>query len=433
MIGIARAKRLFADLAASSADPPGFTRPSFGPGEHAAHALLRREAEALRLETRTDEIGHLYVTLPGLDRHAPILMTGSHLDSVPHGGNYDGAAGVLAGLVLLERLAHGPTPPCDVTVMAIRAEEMIWFPEPYLGSRAAFGLLPRDTPDRVRRSDSGRTLADHMAEAGFDPQAIRDGRAQLNRNYIRAFVETHIEQGPVLADAGCAVGIVTGIRGNLRHRYCRIEGETTHAGGVPRDSRRDAVLAGAEFVHTLETRWREAEEAGLDLVLTFGEFATDPEHHGITKVPGFVSFTLDMRSQDDAFLKCFAEEVATLAMHVSERRKVHIDLGPATTAAAASLSPSLRQGLVDAAHQCGVPYQELPSGGGHDCATFAAQGVESAMVFIRNWHGSHNPNEHMELDDFACACDVLTNWAQSHLFGASQPQVPNAPKIDASR
>ncbi|PWL32767.1 MAG: Zn-dependent hydrolase, partial [Marivita sp. XM-24bin2] len=233
MTPLDRAERLFDELAQISADPPGVTRASFGPVENAAHGIIAREAGNIGLEARTDDIGNLYVTLPGRDRDAPVLMTGSHLDSVPHGGNYDGAAGVLAGLVLLERLSQGPQPPCDVTLMAIRAEEMIWFPEHYLGSRAAFGLLPKNAPDQLRRSDSGRTLADHLREAGFDPQPIRDGIAQLDKSRIAGFVEVHIEQGPVLVEADCPVGIVTGIRGNIRHRHCRIIGETTHAGGVP--------------------------------------------------------------------------------------------------------------------------------------------------------------------------------------------------------
>ena len=124
-----RAKRLFNELAKISADAPGVTRASFSPIENAAHDIIRREAKALGLEQRTDAIGNHYVTLAGRNREAPALMIGSHLDSVPHGGNFDGAAGVLAGLVLLERMADEPQPSCDVTLMVIRAEEMIWFPE----------------------------------------------------------------------------------------------------------------------------------------------------------------------------------------------------------------------------------------------------------------------------------------------------------------
>lgn len=415
MTPLDRAERLFAELARISADAPGVTRASFGPVEGAAHAMIVREAADIGLETRTDDIGNLYVTLPGRDRDAPVVMTGSHMDSVPHGGNYDGAAGVLAGLVLLERLSQGPQPPCDVTLMAIRAEEMIWFPEHYLGSRAAFGLLPKDAPDQLRRSDSGRTLAEHMREAGFDPQPIRDGAAQLDKTRIAAFIEMHIEQGPVLVEAGCPVGIVTGIRGNIRHRHCRITGETTHAGGVPRRSRRDAVLAGVELAGALEALWLEVEARGHDMVLTLGEFATDPQQHGITKVPGELRFTIDVRSQDDAVLNVFEARLQALAVEIADKRRVQIDLGRYTQAASAAMSADIRDALTEAARTCNLPHKELPSGGGHDCATFASLGIPSAMLFIRNRNGSHNPDEHMDFSDFAAACDVLTQWATTRL------------------
>ena len=415
-IALERAARLFDELARISADAPGVTRASFGPVEDAAHAMILREAKALGLETRKDAIGNLYVTLPGEDRDAPVLMTGSHLDSVPHGGNYDGAAGVIAGLVLLERLLTEPQPPCDVTLMAIRAEEMIWFPEHYLGSRAAFGVLPPGAPDGVMRSDTGRSLADHMIEAGFDPQVIRDSVPQLAAHRIGAFIEVHIEQGPVLVETQCPVGIVTAIRGNIRHRFCRIEGQTTHAGGVPRHSRRDAVLAGAELAQAMEAYWLSAEAKGDDMVLTLGEFTTDPVLHGITKVPGLLTFTLDVRSQDDTVLNLFERWVQQQAREIGARRGVRIDLGPYTQAAAAPMDASLRRGLLAAARDCDVTACELPSGGGHDCATFSSLGIPSAMLFIRNENGSHNPDEHMEFADFASACDVLTSWAEKALF-----------------
>ncbi|MGR3513876.1 MAG: hydantoinase/carbamoylase family amidase [Paracoccaceae bacterium] len=412
MNALDRARRLFDELARISSDPPGVTRASFGPVENAAHDMIRREAEDIGLEHRTDDVGNLYVTLPGTDRNAPALMTGSHLDSVPHGGNFDGAAGVLAGLVMLETLANGPMPPFDITLMAIRAEEMIWFPEHYLGSRAAFGLLPRDTPDRVCRADTGRTLADHMTEAGFDPQAIRNSVPQLNPANIRAFVEVHIEQGPVLTECGCPIGVVTAIRGNIRHRFVHIRGETTHAGGVPRKSRRDAVLAGAELVGALERFWRAAEDAGDDMVLTVGEFFTNPTTHGITKVPGDVSMTLDMRSEDDRVIDRFELFLRAAAERISSGRSVQIDLGPQTRASPARMSVNLRDELGAAAEKIGFEFKSMSSGGGHDCATFASLGVPSGMIFIQNENGSHNPDEHMAFDHFARASDTLSAWAK---------------------
>lgn len=410
MTALDRAERLFDELAKISADPPGVSRASFGPIETAAHDIIRREAQTLGLEHHADAVGNLYVTLPGRDRNAPVLMTGSHLDSVPHGGNFDGAAGVLAGLVMLERLAAAPQPACDVTLMVIRAEEMIWFPEHYLGSRVAFGQLPPDAPDRVRRADSGRTLADHMTEAGFDPQVIRDNVAQLDPAKIKVFVEVHIEQGPVLVEANLPVGIVTAIRGNIRYRFAQIKGETTHAGGVPRQSRQDAVLAGTELLAALEHWWLNAESHGQDMVLTFGEFSTDPTQHGITKVPGLVQFTLDVRSQNDALLTDFETYLTDTISDVASKRGVKITLGSSTRAKAAPMALEIQTGLKGAAEACGIPHMSIASGGGHDCATFASLGIPSGMLFIRNENGSHNPKEFMNFSDFSKACDVLTTW-----------------------
>ena len=409
------ARRLFDELAVETADPPGITRATFGAGEAFAHRLIVLEAERIGLEHRTDAIGNLYVTLPGQDRSAPVLMTGSHLDSVPHGGNFDGAVGVLGGLALLEHLAAGPQPPIDVVLIAIRAEEMIWFPEHYLGSRAAFGLLPEDTPDRVRRGDTGRTLGDHMVEAGFDPTPIREGHALLDPAKIRAFVELHIEQGPVLVEHEVPVGIVTAVRGNVRHRYASIRGQTTHAGGVPRRSRRDAVLAGAELIAALEAEWIRLETAGADFVLTIGQFSTDSAVHGITKVPGALDFTLDFRSAEPEVLDGFQVFLDQTYARISEERFVTIDLGPHTRAADAAMNPMLRAGLMAAANAEGIPALELASGGGHDCAVFAGQGIPSAMIFVRNENGSHNPDEAMEFDDFAAVWRVFRRWAEGYL------------------
>ena len=145
------------------------------------------------------------------------MVIGSHLDAVPHGGNYDGAAGVVMGLALAARLKQaGQVLRRDLVILGIRAEEMCWFPMLYLGSRAAFGLLAPDAPDTLRRTDSGRTLAEHMLEEGFDPDFIRQGRSSLDPAFIHAFVEPHIEQGPVLVEAGLPAAVVTGIRGSIR-------------------------------------------------------------------------------------------------------------------------------------------------------------------------------------------------------------------------
>ena len=406
--GLTLATRLFDDLREASLDPPGVSRASYGEGERRAHALVRAAAEALGLEIRVDPIGTLFMTLPGADRALNPVMIGSHLDAVTHGGNFDGAAGVLMGLALAARLrASGRMLPRDLTVLGIRAEEMCWFPAYYLGSRAAFGLLPPDAPDTLRRMDTQRTLAEHMAEEGFDPDFIRHGRASLDPARIHAFVEPHIEQGPVLVEAGLPCAIVTGIRGSLRHPHCRALGAWNHAGAVPRAHRQDAVLATAQLAMALDAFWDRAEATGQDLVLTLGEFWTLPTMHSPVKVPGEVGFSLDIRSEDDAVLDEAFALMQAQAEDVLARRRVTPGYGRGMRAAPARMDPRLRAALREGAARAGVPVMEMASGAGHDCATFASRGVPSVMLFIRNEHGSHNPHEAMEMADFAAALDVL--------------------------
>ncbi|BDG75041.1 hydantoinase/carbamoylase family amidase [Roseomonas fluvialis] len=405
---LALATDLFDRLAAATADPPGITRASYGEGEAAAQAILADAARALDLEVATDAIGTLRMTLPGRDRGLPAVAMGSHLDSVPHGGNFDGAAGVVIGLAIAAALrAAGRRPARDLLVLGIRAEEMCWFPAHYLGSRALFGLLPRAAPDTLRRVDTGRTLADHMADHGLDPTPIREGRALLDPARLHAFIEPHIEQGPVLVEDGLPVAIVTGIRGSLRYPLARATGAHAHAGAVPRRHRRDAAMAGVALVAALDARWATLEAQGADLVCTAGILATDPDHHTSTKIPGLLRFSLDIRSLDAALLADLDAWLHAEAARIGAARGVGFDFGPPTHAAPASMDPTLRALLARQAVAAGVPVRQMASGAGHDCATFAGLGVPSAMLFLRNPHGSHNPQEALAMADVGAGLAVL--------------------------
>ncbi len=405
---IALAGSLFDRLRAGSRTRLGVTRASYGEGEQMAHDLIAGEAARLDLEKRIDAAGNLYVTLPGRDRTLPVLMTGSHLDSVPEGGNYDGAAGVVAGLAMLARWRRaGRQPDRDITVMGVRAEELSWFPAPYIGSRAALGRLEAAALDTCVRPDTGRTLAAHMADAGFDPDAIRRGERQIEPNHVAAFLELHIEQGPILVERQLPVGIVTGIRGNLRYKHCHVTGRYGHAGAEPRETRRDALLAAVAFASRLEETWLEHEKRGLDLVCTIGQFHTDTRVHTMTKIPGEVWFTMDIRSDDNAILLAADARLREIAAEIGLARGVSIELGPYTNALPGPIDAGLRAKLLARAGTLGIPHMLLRSGAGHDAAVFATSGVPVAMIFVRNAHGSHNPDEAMELADFGHALRLL--------------------------
>ncbi len=407
----ALAERLFDELRAATHDGVGITREAYGPGEAKAHAIVGAAAAQLGLEARHDPIGNLVMTLPGSDRAAKRVLLGSHLDSVKTGGNYDGAAGVLAGLAAIAGMKRaGFVPARDVAVVAVRAEEAgSWFPVSYPGSRGALGLLkPEELA--LRRQDSGRTLAEHMREEGFDPGFVERGGRTFSAEDTAAFLELHIEQGPVLDAEGIAVGIVTGIPGSRRLRKARVIGEYNHSGATPRKYRRDAAIALAELAHRVDERWARLEAMGHALVCTFCVLETT-EEAGFTKIAGEARFQLDVRSVNPRSVDALMETLYEIVPEIEARRGVRFELGAETSSRAAPMDAAIQQGLTRAAASLGVSHRAMASGGGHDAAAFVQAGIPAGMLFVRNQNGSHNPNEAMRMEDFRSACAVVTRWA----------------------
>jgi N-carbamoyl-L-amino-acid hydrolase len=397
------AASLFDTLSRTTRHGRGIVRDSYGAGEQAAHDLARSAAEAIGLEIAVDSIGNLSMTLPGRDRAAPRIMIGSHLDSVPQGGNYDGAAGVVAGLSVLSALSRAQVVPnCDVTVMAIRAEESAWFDIAYLGSGGAFGLLDPACL-AITRSDNGQSLEATLRQQGFDPQPIRERRRLLDPAGIRAYLELHIEQGPTLVARHLPAAVVSGIRGCKRFRNARCTGAYGHSGAVDRPYRHDAVAATVALLHHMEKVWVQQEAAGADLVLTTGELYTDAAMHGPSKIAGETHFVLDIRGLGQAAMDTVAAEARAAATRIGAEYRVHFDLGATSDSPPAVMDTRLRARLMDLLDQ---PF-EMPSGAGHDAAVFAKVGIPCGMIFVRNERGSHNPDEAMSLDDFATGSRAL--------------------------
>lgn len=408
---MALARHLFDQMRRDNAhlngDAPGITRDTYGAGEQQAHALMRECAHKLGLEVTTDAALNLYLTLPGRDRTAAVVMTGSHLDSVPRGGNYDGAAGVVAGLAVLAGwIAAGLQPQCDVTVMGIRAEESAWFPVSYIGSKSAFGLLPAETLE-ILRLDTRRSLRAHLEQCGGRPDDIGVAPPHLIASRIACFLELHIEQGPVLVEAGQQVGVVTGICGSLRYRHAQVSGDYAHSGATPRSHRHDAVVALAEVIARLQQDWASMEAQGHELTLTFGQVFTDAGQADISKVSGLVSFGVDVRSRSIDSLHCMERHLLDAVAAAEQRHGVRFALGERTGSQPAQMDPLLQDQLQAAAQGFDLSQRRLPSGAGHDSALFANQGIPTGMLFVRNGNGSHNPDEAMELDDFAAGTRVL--------------------------
>ena len=400
---------LLSTLASRTADRRGVTRAAYGPGEEIAHALFRQEGAALGLVPSVDAAGNLYLHLEGRDPSLPAWIVGSHLDSVLQGRNFDGAAGVVAGLVVMKAFRDAG---CQllrgVTLMVIRAEESNWFPASYLGSKAALGVLPAESL-ALRRSYTGRSLFDHMAEAGFRPADLAAGERHLISEHIHAFVEIHIEQGPVLEAEGWPVGLVTAIAGSFRYRRARCLGAWGHSGAVPRAQRSDAVFALADLVTALDRLWARVLAAGEEATITFGEVATDAGLHGFSTISGAVDFSLDVRSTSLACLDRLHDGLVSIAAHIEAARGVCFEFGDRTGSRPARLSDDLRESFVALAKAAAIPARSMASGAGHDTAVFAQHGVPSALIFVRNQNGSHNPDEAMRIEDLLVAAKLLAH------------------------
>lgn len=395
------AERLFSELRELSRDGEGVTREAYGTRETAAMDLITKTATEAGLATASDEAGNRYVILKGASPELPEVWCGSHLDSVPCGGNYDGAAGVVAGLLAMIKMRDGHKR--TVRLVMLRGEESAWFGKCYLGSLGLFGKLTSADLGRLRRDDR-HDLADFMTAAGAAPGVLAKGTRFIEPGEIMAFLELHIEQGPVLEQSDVPLGIVTGIRGNVRHEVtCR--GEGGHSGTVPMLMRHDPVMAVADLLAVL--RLKATAAPFTDMVFTAGRIHTDASRDAVSIIPDVVKLSLEWRSLDDEQLTAFSDTVEAVAGAIAKRHGVHFDFGAETRTEPAPIDYGLRDLLDRQCQKLGVPRRDLPSGAGHDAAVFATEGVPTAMLFVRNQNGSHNPREAMRMDDFEKGVEVL--------------------------
>jgi N-carbamoyl-L-amino-acid hydrolase len=247
-----------------------------------------------------------------------------------------------------------------------------------------------------------------MLEAGADPTKLGLGRPLRDLGAIRGFLELHIEQGPTLLTAGKPVGVVTGIRGNRRCRKIICAGEYGHSGTVPRADRHDSVFAAAELITRLDDLWRAIEEEGGDMVLTFGRFSTDPSAHAVTTVPGHVDLCFDVRSHSEEVLNRAEAALLSEMRAIGERRGVTFTHDPMTGDMPIDMDRSFQDAFERGCQALSIPAMPIASGAGHDAGDFAAAGIPTSMVFVRNEHGSHNSAEHMEFDDFEKGVRLVT-------------------------
>jgi N-carbamoyl-L-amino-acid hydrolase len=387
------------ELRALTGDAGGAQRVAFTAPWAAARAWLRGKLIGLPVECAQDEAANLWVTLRG--RSERELLIGSHLDSVPDGGWLDGCLGVVAGLEVLRRIAAEGVPPVTVRLVDWADEEGARFGRSLFGSSAASGSMD---PDAVRDLTDSRGIRLEDAVAGYGVDLDRIGAAARQLERAAAYLELHIEQGPVLESMGLPLGVVLGTVGIERHRVSFI-GQTAHAGATPMALRRDAFAAAARM--GLEIREIARRGGGLG---TVGSCVTRP---GIpTAVAGRCEITLDQRHLDAARLADMLHEAQAASARIAGEEDVTVEWSPLWQIHPIAFDARLME-LADAAvcEVAGVSHR-LPSGPLHDAAEMARAGIPTAMLFVQSLRGlSHTREEDTSDEQLALAVAALDRLA----------------------
>jgi allantoate deiminase len=389
------------DAIAAISDPgDGINRIAYTPAERRAHDLVAGWLRDLGAEIRIDAVGNTIAEFAGREPALPALGSGSHLDSVPEGGRFDGIAGVVAAIEAVRvTLADGEQLRHPLRIIAFAAEEGARFGQACLGSKAAAGMIvPADTHALVDLG--GTTLAQAMAALGFDPERMAE--AIWNPQDWAAFVELHIEQGRVLESEGIDIGIVDVISGSTRIRM-DLTGRPSHTGGTPMDLRADALAAAAEIVLFAERVANDARHRGTRA--TVGQLTVKP--NVVTTIPGHVRLTVDVRDVDSDRQRETALEIDREANDICVRRgigriaRVVGDISPVV------LPVRLRNVTIRAARAVDLPYRVLVSGASHDAQVMNAV-TPSAMIFVPSRAGiSHDCAEWTSASQIAHGADVL--------------------------
>jgi allantoate deiminase/N-carbamoyl-L-amino-acid hydrolase len=385
------------ELGAITEEPGTVTRTFLTPQHRLAADRVMRWMRDAGMNAAMDDIGNAVGRYEGARPGLPALLLGSHLDSVRDAGKYDGILGVITAIACVDAFhKRGERPPFAIEVIGFGDEEGVRFQSTLLGSRAVAGTFDRAVLDR--EDAGGATLNHALVAFGLDPARI-DGIAR-RRDRVLGYIELHIEQGPVLESENLPVGIVTSIAGGTRANF-EIGGEPGHAGTVPMNLRHDALAAAAEIILAIETHAR----GNPNLVATVGRIVVLP---GATNViPGKASFSLDLRSPDDATrFRAYGDIVAT-ARAIAAKRGVTLTLDRTFESPAVACSDRLMAEIAQAIAALGLRERRLASGAGHDAMAIASL-CDVGMIFVRCKGGiSHNPAESITAADAETGARVL--------------------------
>jgi allantoate deiminase len=382
-------------LAALTSDPPRLTRVFLSEEHRRANALVLGWMSEAGMRGRVDAMGNVVGRIEGKARGLPALMLGSHLDTVRDAGRYDGMLGVVTAIECAHHIGAGVLP-FALEVVGFGDEEGVRFGSTLLGSRAVAGTLDPKVLEATDRD--GISLADALRAFGLDPDQVAN--AARRREELLAYVELHIEQGPVLERAGLSVGCVTSINGATRLQV-RMQGVAGHAGTVPMASRQDALVAAAEAILAVEQRCSQEEH----LVGTVGRIDASPG--AVNVIPGECRFTIDVRAPEDSRRRNAVKDIRAAVADISVRRAIQSNIIVMHDSPASPCAPWLMQQIDAAIAAQGVVPQRLPSGAGHDAMAVAAV-ADIGMIFVRCAGGiSHNPAESITVEDAQAGFETL--------------------------
>jgi allantoate deiminase len=394
-------------LASLSEDAAGTRRTFLSPPMHDCHREITAWLKAAGAEVTVDAAGNLRGFYAGAQSSAPRLLLGSHLDTVPNAGAYDGILGVIIAVALLESLDRRRLP-FAIEVVGFSEEEGVRFGIPFIGSRALVGRLDEELLNR--RDANGISVRTAIKNFGLNPSEIP--RAALSDDAL-AYFEFHIEQGPVLESLGRSLGAVEAIVAQTRMQF-EFLGRANHAGTTPMHLRHDAIAAAAEWIVAVE---REANNHP-GVVATVGQIEAKPG--AINVIAAEARVTLDLRHKSDEIRDRAADTVVRLAHEIAERRGLTLRQSVLLSQRAVVMDPFLVEQIQEAIRGTGCQPHRMVSGAGHD-AMILAEKIPSAMIFLRSPGGiSHDPAESVKLEDVAraleCGLNLLDQLANSSEF-----------------
>ncbi|HEM8291316.1 MULTISPECIES: Zn-dependent hydrolase [Providencia] len=395
-----RIQRHLEQLAEYTATPgQGTTRMSYSEQDKQARQYLKQQMVALGLQVREDAIGNIYGRLEGLQADLPAVIIGSHFDSVPHGGAFDGPAGIVTGLDVVARIREqNLTPKYPLEVIALVEEEGTSFGRGLMASSVITGLI--GTKELYQLKDrQGVSAAERMAAAGFNADKAAD--AVLDPKNVKAFLELHIEQGPVLEQAGEDVGIVETIVG-ISQLEIKLTGKAGHAGTTPMNMRADALVCASQIISEIPAL---AKAAGDNTVATVGRLNVLP--NGANVIPSEVVFSVDIRSKNDTALRKIIEKIIELTEKTSESAGIDSEIIQPLYVQPTELNNEIIGLMQQHASEQNLKFRTMVSGAGHDTMIFAGI-TQTGLIFVPSRNGlSHHPDEWTDYAQIARGVDVM--------------------------